>query len=106
MFQVPLATLANQSISFNVDGAYWQIRLFQCVSMMHADISRDGVKLIDSVRCFSGIPVLPYRHLHLPNFGNFVFDSDPDWTEFGTSCRLFYLTTEELAAYNALVEAG
>lgn len=100
---IPLAAVPNQSVAFNADGAYWQVRLFQAVNKMHADITRNGTVLITGTPCFGGIGVLPYEYLYLPTFGNFVFDSDVDWTAFGTSCRLYYLTAIELAEYNALI---
>lgn len=105
MFQVPLSPLPNQTIAFNVDGAYWQLHIYQAVTQVYADVSRNGTPLITGVRCFSGIGLLPYKHLHLPNFGNFIFDSDVDWTKFGISTSLYYLTLPELTAYQALVDS-
>lgn len=106
MFQVPLSPLPNQTIAFNVDGAYWQIHVYQAISQVYADISRNGTILISGVRCFNGIGLLPYKHLYLPNFGNFIFDSDVDWTNFGSSCSLYYLTNTEYATFQSLMAAG
>jgi hypothetical protein len=106
MQQVPLVSVPNQSIAFNVDGAYWQIRLFQSINFMCADISVNNTPVITGVRCFAGGPLLPYSYMYEPNFGNFVFDSDADWTNFGDSCNLYYLSYDEFAQYKALVDAG
>lgn len=106
MFKVPLVAVPNQEIAFNADGAYWQLHIYQAISHMYADVSRDGVKLIDGVGCYGGIALLPYKHLYMPNFGNFIFDSDADWTMFGDSCELYYLTLEELTEYRALEQAA
>ena len=106
MYKVPLTALPKQSIAFNVDGAYWQLTVFQAAVHVCVDISRDGSPVIQGLLCFGGIPLLPYKHMHLPNFGNFVFDADVDWTEFGTSCNLYYLTLQEFTDYQALVAAG
>ena len=73
MFPIPLTPVPNQAISFNVDGGYWQLRIYQAIDMMYADISLNGTVLINGTRCFSGIPLIPYEYLHLPKFGNFVF---------------------------------
>lgn len=102
MFQIPLTSVPNQSLSFNLDGAYWKLHIFQAVSLMYMDISRNGEVVISGSRCLGGIPVMPYEHMHLPNFGNFIFDSNADWTLFGNSCNLFYLTAAEYEEYAAL----
>lgn len=102
---IPLTSVPNQSVAFNVDGAYWQIHIFQASEAMHADITRNGTTLISGTGCFGGIGLLPYDYLYEPTFGNFIFDSDADWTQFGTSCKLYYLTKTELAQYNVLYEA-
>jgi hypothetical protein len=98
---IPLAAVPNQSVAFNVDGAYWQIHIFQAVDKMHADVTRNGTSLINGTGCFGGIALLPYDHLFDPTFGNFIFDVDADWTEFGTACKLYYLNKTELAQYNS-----
>lgn len=100
---IPLSAVPNQSVAFNVDGAYWQVRLFQAVDRMYADITRNGTALITGTRCFGGIGILPYAYASAPGFGNFIFDADVDWTNFGVSCRLYYLNAAELAQYNALI---
>jgi len=106
MFQIPLSALPNQSISFNLDGAYWQLRVFQAVNSMCADISRDGVPIVTGVRCYGGVALMQYPHMYQPNFGNFIFDSDADWTNFGTSCNLYYLQCGELEQFSELVLAA
>jgi len=103
---IPLAAVPNQSVAFNVDGAYWQIRIFQAVDKMHADITRNGKSLITGVGCFGGIGLMPYTYLFGPTFGNFVFNADADWNLFGSSCLLYYLSKTELAQYDALFEAA
>lgn len=102
MYPVPLTAVPNQTISFNVDGAYWSLHIYQAKTMVYADITRGGTLLISGVRCLGGIGLLPYKHLYLPDFGNFVFDSDADWSEFQNSCNLYYLTLAEFQEYKAL----
>jgi len=68
---------------------------------MYADISRNGVKLMDGVRCFGGIALMPYSYMHTPNFGNLIFDEDADWTNFASSCNLYYLSAAEFAEFQA-----
>lgn len=106
MYQVPLTNLPNQNIAFNIDGAYWQIHVYQSDKYMCADIKIDGAAVASGVRCFGGIPLLQYAYMYLPNLGNFVFDSDADYTNFGTSCNLFYLSQSELKEFNSLLLKG
>lgn len=95
MLQIPLSALPNQSISFNVDGAYWQLHVYQSKFSMCVDITRDGVSVAYGVRCYVGQPLMQYSYMYSPGFGNFVFDSDVDWENFGVSCNLFYLSNSE-----------
>ncbi len=106
MNQIPLTALPNQTISFNVDGSYWQLHIYQCVNFMCADVTRDGVAVISGVRCFAGMPLLQYPYMYLPTFGNFIFDSDVDWTNFGISCNLYYLKQSELQQFEELMLNG
>lgn len=99
MKTVPLTPIPNQTISFNADDAYWELHVYQAVSRMYMDISRDGVLLIRGVRCFGGVGLLPYKHLYAPDFGNFVFDNDADWNLFGGDCTLNYLSAGEYQEY-------
>ena len=98
---VPLTAGPNQALSFNQDGAFWQLRIYQAIDSICADVSRDGNVLINGVRCFVGQGILPYGYMYPPNFGNFVFDAVPDWNNFGGSCNLYYLNAAEFAAFQA-----
>lgn len=100
---IPLAAVPNQSVAFNVDGAYWQIHIFQAVDKMYADVTRNGSVLITGTGCFGGIGILPYNYLVSPNFGNFIFDVDADWEQFGSACKLYYLTKPEIEQFNSLL---
>lgn len=102
MYEIPLNSVPNQSISFNVDGAYWQLHIYQSLQHMCADISINGVDVVSGIRCFAGIALMQYDYMYLPNYGNFIFDSDPDWTNFGTSCKLYYLQQSEFIQFKSL----
>lgn len=106
MYQIPLTVLPNQSIAFSLDGGYWKIHVYLAKTHMCADITLNDVKIVDGVRCFGGIVLMQYKHLHLPLYGNFVFDSDADWTVFGTECNLYYMDAAEFTEYNGLIMAG
>lgn len=103
MLAIPLSQVPNQAISFNADDAIWTIHVYQTINFMCADIVRNGEKLIDGVRCFGGIPLMPYTYMYSPTFGNFIFDSDGDWTNFGGSCNLYYLPKPEFDVYQKMM---
>ncbi|ATW57892.1 hypothetical protein CNR33_00046 [Pseudomonas phage tabernarius] len=104
MLPIPLTALANQEVSFNADNAYWELHVYQAVDQMYADIVRDGVTIVSGTRCLAGIGVMPYSYMHMPNFGNFVFDNVVDWNNFGTTCKMYYLDVTEWAAYKVAFE--
>jgi len=106
MLQIPISAVPNQALSFNADGAYWQMHIFQAIESMCVDIKRNGVDIITGSRVSVGDPVMPYPHLYQPDFGNFIFDGVTDWTLFGSECRLFYMNAAEFKTYQALVLAG
>ncbi|WGN90786.1 hypothetical protein [Burkholderia phage vB_BglM_WTB] len=106
MFPIPLDTVPNQTVSFNVDGAFWSVRIFQAITHMCADITRSSTPIITGVRCFGGFPLMPYEYMRAPNFGNLIFDAEPDWELFDGRCNLLYLDAGEWAEYKALLDAG
>lgn len=105
MYRIPLTNVPNQKINFNVDGAYWQLYVYAAIEHMCCTISKNGVVLIEGVRCFGGIPLIPYDYLRI-GFGNFIFNSEVDWNNFGDSCQLYYLNEAEFAEYNAQIDAS
>jgi hypothetical protein len=103
---IPLNPVPNQKVSFNVDGAFWQLKLYGSIVNMCADISLNGTLLISGVRCFVGTPLLPYGYLQSPSFGNFIFNSDVDWRGFGDVCQLYYLEQSEFASFEQMMLSG
>lgn len=105
MLIIPLIQAPNQSVSFSADDVLWSIHVYQTISFVCADITKNGEPLINGVRCFGGIPLLQYTYMYDPDLGNFVFDTDADWTNFGASCNLYYLSHDELEQFQALLAA-
>lgn len=101
MLSIPITPDPNQSLSFNADGAYWQLRIYQAIESMCVDIKRNGVDIENGLRVYVGMPVLPYPYEYTPIFGNFVFDGEVDWTLFGSETNLFYLNAAELSEYQS-----
>jgi hypothetical protein len=102
MYQIPITSVPNQSLSFNVDGAYWQLHIYQSIDNMCADVTLAGANVISGHRCLAGVPLMPYPYMHEPNYGNFVFDNIVDWTDFGIGCNLYYLDAAEWTEFKQL----
>ena len=100
MIDVGIATLANQSLSIQLDERFYEIELREANGVMSASITRDGVVLISNVRVTAGTPLLPYRYQEA---GNFIMTTDgeaiPYWDQFGVTQFLVYLSAAEVAAY-------
>jgi hypothetical protein len=106
MLAIPLAQVANQNISFTADGVLWTIHVYQAINHMCADIYQNNVAVIQGVVCLSGTALMPYPYMYEPNLGNFMFDSDADFTEFGASCNLYYLEQSEISEFVAALAEG
>lgn len=106
MLAIPLTAVPNQSVSFNVDGAYWTVHIYQSIAFMCADITKNGVPIANGVRCFGGFGLMQYSYMSNPNFGNFVFDQDADWNNFETTCNLYYLEQAEYAQFQQAMLTG
>lgn len=105
MLRIPLTKVPNQKISFNAGGSYWQLSIYSLINNMGCDVSRNGNVLFTGQRLFGGFPVIPYEYMWKGN-GNFIFDGDVDWENFGGSLNLYYLSDEEMAAYQSAVNAS
>jgi hypothetical protein len=106
VFPIPLQPIPGQSVSFNVDNAFWQLKFYQSVNFMCCDITVNGTAVMNGVRCFGGFPLLPYGYMSTPGYGNLIFDSDGDWTKFGTSCNLYYLEAAEYQQFELMMLLG
>ena len=72
---------------------------------MVIDITRDGNAIVTGQRCLIAQPLMPYSY-QWSGFGNLVFDNDPDWNNFGTTCNLYYLSAQELSDFQDLLIFG
>ena len=96
---VPLAAVPNQTFTLTLDGVRWAIAVKAIRGAMCVDVERDGVPLLKGTRVLAGEAVIPYGYLATGNF-LFLTNSDelPDYSAFGASQFLIYLTAAEIAA--------
>lgn len=102
MKRVQITAIPNQSLSFNQDGNFWELRVYQAIDHMCIDIKRDGIALPSGKRCVEDTLLIINKYLR-GDAGNFVFDSPPDWTRFGIDCNLYYLSADEAKQYEAAI---
>lgn len=98
MIDVALAAVPNQSLSVQLDARGYVITLHQAGACVAATVVRDDVTIVDGVRVTPGTPLLPYRYQEAGNFILIVQDEAlPDYTQFGVTQFLTYLSADELA---------
>lgn len=106
MLQIPLSSIPSPDLTVTLDGAYWRLSFFLSINFVCVDIERNGTRIVSGARCFVGQPLMPYKDMYAPDFGNFVFDNEVDWEKFGDSCNLYYLNKDEFAQYQELFLSG
>lgn len=99
MLEISLQNTPNQSFSLDTEGVVFDITI-STTGVTVMDVVIDGVLKIGSAKCLPMTPVIPYRYLE---HGNFFFitenDEYPDYTKFGISQRLVYMTPSEMEAF-------
>ena len=102
MKTLTITATPNQSFSARLDNSLFDIAIKTINDTACIDVSRDGVALIKGARITPGTPIFPYSYLET---GNFLFttlnDDLPDYTKFGISQNIYYITAAELEAIYA-----
>lgn len=99
VMQINIDPVPNQSFNVRVDDALYSIRLVSTNGVMSCDVSRDDVALLTGARIVAGTAILPYKYQEQGNFIITTLDGElPDYTKFGVSQFLLYLSIEEMEA--------
>lgn len=103
---IPLQAIANQSLSLQLDGINFDLRIHDCGNIMAVDVIVNNTPLLSGVRAVHGFPIIPTRYQEI-GVGNFTFintldtdDEYPYWTRFNTDQTLIYTSPAELAGLN------
>ena len=100
MIDIGIAAVANQTFFVQLDELPYSIELHAADDAVAATITRDDVVLITGARITPGMPLLPYRYQESGNFLLITNEGDlPDFTQFGVTQFLVYLTAAELATF-------
>lgn len=102
MQQITLDVLPNQEFSFVDSSVIYRISVYvvdTSTQQMAADISVNGITVIQGTRALHGSFLLPWRSMQQGG-GNFVFyapdTQNPWWQNFGPGCTLWYLSAAEM----------
>lgn len=101
MIDIALQSIPNQTLSIRVDDSYYELTLKSIGNLMVASVKRDNVALFDGLRVMPNRALMPYQYQEA---GNFVLITDgeyPDYTQFGVTQSLVYLTIAEVKSARA-----
>lgn len=102
MKTIPLTATPNQSFTVRLDQSLYTFVIKETAGVMSASISRDDAILLSFTRMTADAPLIPYQYLADGNF--FLLTEDaalPDYTQFGVTQTLIYLTADEIEAARA-----
>lgn len=99
MQEISLEKQPNQQFSISLGGAAYVISLRTLANgATLADIQVNNEPLISGLLCRANELLIPYPYK--ARNGNFIFTSAgeeyPHYTRFGDTCKLYYLTPQEL----------
>lgn len=105
MQTIPIQAIPSQTFSYtDPDGNQWNIGIRNVGMQMAFSFSRNGTILIQNVCAVAGYRIVPYDYLE---DGNFILITQnyqvPDYTQFGTTQSLVFLTEEEIIAFRASI---
>lgn len=107
MINISLQAMPSQSLSIQLDGNNYDIRLHSCnntpqtlgTAIMTVSIARNGDSVVDNVRAVPGFPIIGYPYLENGNFVIITTNDDyPDYNEFGITQFLIFASQSELEA--------
>lgn len=99
MQEIPLQSVPNQSLSILLDKNQWDFAIKTTGGITSCSISLNGVDILDGIRAVAGSFLIPSLY---EEAGNFFFTTQnfqlPDYTQFGTTQYLIYISADELSA--------
>lgn len=110
---VQISAVPSQQFNITLGGNDYDIKIYSIDGAMAYDLDvnsqildNNGVRLISGFKMFNDVPLLPYPHQEID--GNLLLqiseDELPDYTRFGLSQFLYYLTASESEAYRTATD--
>jgi hypothetical protein len=98
---INIDALSSQGFTITLGGNNYRVKIYSIDGHMSYDLFINSVEIIAGFKMVNDIPLLAYTHQEVN--GNILLqipeDEIPDYTRFGLSQFLYYLTEEETAAY-------
>ena len=105
---IQLEQIPNQAFNITLGENNYDLRVYSIDGAMAYDVAINGVTLVQGFRFAVSVLMLPYPYQEIN--GNLILsvlpDELPDYTRFGDSQFLYYLTAEETAEYRIAFDAG
>jgi hypothetical protein len=102
MIEIELAPVPNQKVTVQLNDETYEITVRATAGVMSADIKRGDEYIVRGSRIVAGTPIVPYSYLIE---GNFVLNTEneeyPEYSMFGTTQTLLYVTAAEIEALTA-----
>jgi hypothetical protein len=96
---IGLERVPNQELSVRLADRRFVLRIKEAAGVMVADVTVDGEVVLLASRIVAGTPLIPYRYLEAGNLLLLTDDGQlPDWSQFGLTQTLVYLSAAEIAA--------
>jgi hypothetical protein len=106
MMLVPLSAIPNQSFSIQLDNNIFDMTIRFVVNFMAIDLSINNSVLLSGLRIVPGFPIIPYQYLEEGNFLiNTLNNEYPNYTQFGITQFMFYISQADLEAARAAATA-
>lgn len=104
IYKIELQPQPNQSFSLTINNVNMNINLRMAGTnenpIMLFSLQINDEYVCPHVPCFANQGLLPYNYMVSEAGGNFFFETDfdeyPIYTDFGTTCNLFFITQDEL----------
>jgi hypothetical protein len=99
---IPINPIPVQSFTFNFGGNRYDFTFRFNEGFVTYDIAIDEIGIISGFPFAIGALLIPYKYLEAD--GNFILSSeagnqDADYTEFGDTQNLYYMSAEEAEAF-------
>jgi len=99
---IPLAALPNQKLTAILDGNRWDISVKLVRGNIAVSLTKNSAVVIQNVRVVGGARILQSRYQEDGNFAILASnESVLDYTQFGVTQYLVYISQAELAALSA-----
>lgn len=102
MQNIPLQIIPNQSFSIVLDNNQWNFVLKTTNGVTAVSLTLNNNSVIENMRAVANQKIIPSQY---EEAGNFMFLTQnfqlPDYTQFGITQILVYITASELEAFRA-----